>query len=499
MDIAQRLILAGALLVVALPASAFYREPSPPPGTTIRPGGGTTFRPTSPVPGTGRIPGGSATINIGNGRTVTRPITWRPGPGAGRAIATGIVRGGLWGLGLGLAEWAADQCIHSAPGGGLLLRCGDPDNGEAPYIPGQHVGIATDLDGRWGSIQEACDAVAGWRSYSRDNVARGSIGEAVAGSGNAYSCDLTYTDGSQASGGIVIDTYFCAGPPAVYADNGKCPMPSGQEDGRPIDEETAINMLSGKIPPTIPPGIDIPVTAPVWNPAGPGSDRTKPVIVPVGDPIARMAPQPAPEVSPVAPKPGATKPPGAIEWQQPAVEITHSPTPDNPLRVDVKPINVPVESPRDKLKPETDGKPQPLPKPGAKPGEKPADPTVDPSIDPALLPDKKKDGEGEDGKTPDDKTGDLCKKNPDILACKKLEELEPEDLENRTVDVALKPADGFARAGHCPADRVMHVLGQEVTFTWAPVCDLARGVRPVVVAFAALAAVGIVVGASRRT
>ena len=107
MDFAKRLILAGALLVVALPASAFYREPSPPPGTTIRPGGGTTFRPTSPVPGTGRIPGGSATINIGNGRTVTRPITWRPGPGAGRAIAAGIVRGGLWGLGFGLAEWAA--------------------------------------------------------------------------------------------------------------------------------------------------------------------------------------------------------------------------------------------------------------------------------------------------------------------------------------------------------------------------------------------------------
>ena len=258
-------------------------------------------------------------------------------------------------------------------------------------------------------------------------------------------------------------------------------------------------MLAGKIPPTIPPGIDIPVTDPVWNPAGPGSDRTKPVIVPVGDPIATVRPQPAPEVSPVAPKPGATKPPGAIEWQQPAVEITHSPTPDNPLRVDVKPINVPVESPRDKLKPETDGKPQAVPKPGAKPGEKPADPTVDPSIDPALLPDKKKDGEGEDGKTPDDKTGDLCKKNPEILACKKLEELEPEDLENRTVDVALKPADGFARAGHCPADRVMTVLGQQVTFTWAPVCDLARGVRPVVVAFAALAAVGIVVGASRRT
>ena len=495
MDFAQRLILAGALLVVALPASAFYREPSPPPGTTIRPGGGTTFRPTSPVPGTGRIPGGSATINIGNGRTVTRPITWRPGPGAGRAIATGIVRGGLWGLGLGLAEWAADQCIHSAPGGGLLLRCGDPDNGETPYLPGERVGLGTDISGRFASARDACEALAKGRSNYGD-VPSAAMEPTSDG---RYRCKLTYRAGDVYNAGIVWDTYFCAGPPAMYADNGKCPMPNGARDGRPIDQETAIDMLSGRIPPTIPPGIDIPVTAPVWNPAGPGSDRTKPVIVPVGDPIARIAPQPAPEVSPVAPKPGATKPPGAIEWQQPAVEITHSPTPDNPLRVDVKPINVPVESPRDKLKPETDGKPQAVPKPGQKPGEKPADPTVDPSIDPALLPDKKKDGEGEDGKTQDDKTRDLCKQHPDILACKKLEELEPEDLENRTVDVALKPADGFARAGHCPADRVMTVLGQQVTFTWAPVCDLARGVRPVVVAFAALAAVGIVVGASRRT
>lgn len=496
MDTAKRLILAGALLVVALPASAFYREPSPPPGTTIRPGGGTTFRPASPVPGTGRIPGGSATINIGNGRTVTRPITWRPGPGAGRAIATGIVRGGLWGLGFGLAEWAADQCIHSAPGGGLLLRCGDPDNGEETYLPAQLVYINTfgGRDSGASSLQDACE-----RFVRNSQGPKYTASIELDADGRSAGCFATDEQGQRLSVVGVAQRWFCEGPPAVYSDDGKCPMPSDARDGRPIDQETAIDMLSGKIPPTIPPGIDIPVTAPVWNPAGPGSDRTRPVIVPVGDPIARMAPQPAPEVSPVAPKPGATKPPGAIEWQQPAVEITHSPTPDNPLRVDVKPINVPVESPRDKLKPETDGKPQAVPKPGQKPGEKPADPTVDPSIDPALLPDKKKDGEGEDGKTPDDKTGDLCKKNPDILACKKLEELEPEDLENRTVDVALKPADGFARAGHCPADRVMHVLGQEVTFTWSPVCDLARGVRPVVVAFAALAAVGIVVGASRRT
>ena len=495
MDFAQRLILAGALLVVALPASAFYREPSPPPGTTIRPGGGTTFRPTSPVPGTGRIPGGSATINIGNGRTVTRPITWRPGPGAGRAIATGIVRGGLWGLGLGLAEWAADQCIHSAPGGGLLLRCGDPDNGEEPYLPGVRVYLSDYLRERHAtSLQDACqrsvNAQAGKQVPARIEMD---------GDNRATCYSGSHGDGTWWDLAVVWQTYFCEGPPAVYSDTGKCPLPSDAPDGRPIDQDTAIDMLSGKVPPTIPPGIDIPVTNPVWNPAGPGSDRTKPVIVPVGDPIARIAPQPAPEVSPVAPKPGATKPPGAIEWQQPAVEITHSPTPDNPLRVDVKPINVPVESPRDKIKPETDGKPQAVPKPGQKPGEKPADPTVDPSIDPALLPDKKKDGEGEDENGPDDKTGDLCRKNPDILACKKLEELDAEDLENRTVDVALRPADGFARAGHCPADRVMTVLGQQVTWSWSSVCDLARGVRPVVVAFAALAAVGIVVGASRRT
>lgn len=489
MDTAQRLILAGALLVVALPASAFYREPSPPPGTTIRPGGGTTFRPTSPVPGTGRIPGGSATINIGNGRTVTRPITWRPGPGAGRAIATGIVRGGLWGLGFGLAEWAADQCIHSAPGGGLLLRCGEPDN---PYLPGELVYTSDYRSNIVGtSFDDACQKSA----LVQSNGSPRNTATEPESDGKSALCYVLKEGGDKWLLTRVFQTYRCD---SGTSSDGRCGLPKGHE-GRPISPETAINMLSGKLPPTIPPGIDIPVTNPVWNPAGPGSDRTKPVIVPVGDPIATVRPQPAPEVSPVAPKPGATKPPGAIEWQQPAVEITHSPTPDNPLRVDVKPINVPVESPRDKLKPETDGKPQPLPKPGAKPGEKPADPTVDPSIDPALLPDKKKDGEGEDGKPADDKAGDLCRKNPDILACKKLEELEPEDLENRTVDVSLKPADGFARAGHCPADRVMAVMGQQVTWSWSPVCDLARGVRPVVVAFAALAAVGIVVGASRRT
>lgn len=443
-----------------------------PPGTTIRPGGGTTYRPTTPVPGTGRIPGGSATVTITPGRSITRPVSWLPGPGAGRAIATGIVRGGLIGVGIGLTEWAAEKCIHFAPGGGLVLRCGDAED-ETPYLPGRRVYLSDYIRANdSASLEDACKRSAKAQSGGDKSTRVGPVKD------NQATCYVIEEGGREWNLTRVWQSYFCEGPPAVYADNGRCPVPNGQENGKPLDEETAINLLAnGPLPPTIPAGIDIPVTHPVWNPAGPGSDRTKPVVVPVGDPVPRIttapAPEPLPEMSPVAPKPGTNTGTDAIQWTQPAVEVTHSPTPDQPLRLEVKPVDVPVEGPQAGLKTETEKKPVPTGGGGAlrPPGEKPTD----------------------------EETPDFCEEHPEILACQKLgDPEEPVELKNRIVPLTLKPAAGFSRGGGCPADRTLNVFGSTMTLSWRPICDLAEGVRPVIIAIAAISATAAFLGLARK-
>ncbi|MDO4682767.1 MAG: virulence factor TspB C-terminal domain-related protein [Lautropia sp.] len=279
-------------------------------------------------------------------------------------------------------------------------------------------------------------------------------------------------------GEVIVTEHYQCPEGATLFEPGKCSLEGKNKDGEPLTEDQAVDLLSGKMPPTIPPGITIPVDNPVWNPSPGPNPKPRPVVTPIGDPVPSVSTEPAP--SPLTPQPGADPQTQTqrITWTQPAVEIVHSPTEDQPLRLEVRPIDVPVAGPNSRLKPETDGKPEPAP------GGNPNGPGTGSDKPPT------------DAK-PDDRPG-LCEEYPDILACKELDEVDADEVPDMEMPISLEMAPGFARAGQCPADKTLTVMGKAVSLSWRPICDLASGVRPVVIAFAALSAVAIVIGIARR-
>lgn len=122
-----------------------------------------------------------------------------------------------------------------------------------------------------------------------------------------------------------------------------------REWGRPADFPTEVQPAISPLPlPETLPNI-LPFTWPVQNPVinpSPGANpAAQPLLVPTGDPV------PNPNYNPQqAPSP-ANQP-----YIQPAVRIKPSPTPDNPWRVDVDPVQEPMPDPQglpDPVTPET--------------------------------------------------------------------------------------------------------------------------------------------------
>lgn len=102
---------------------------------------------------------------------------------------------------------------------------------------------------------------------------------------------------------------------------------------------------------------------------------------------------------------------------------------------------------------------------------------------------------------------DACEDDPERVGCKRLDEIlgdpvDGPDISTGTETVAFTPVAGFGSGSYsCPSNPSMNVsiLGKSITvFDYAPVCQFASGVRPVVLAFAALAAALIGLGIGRR-
>lgn len=96
--------------------------------------------------------------------------------------------------------------------------------------------------------------------------------------------------------------------------------------------------------------------------------------------------------------------------------------------------------------------------------------------------------------TPTEKQPDLCDLYPDILACAKPELDTPKEdkINEQKVNVAITPDGGWGSGGSCPAPR--HINGANVDFEFTGICDFMTGIRPVVLAFAWLAAAMILIG-----
>lgn len=102
---------------------------------------------------------------------------------------------------------------------------------------------------------------------------------------------------------------------------------------------------------------------------------------------------------------------------------------------------------------------------------------------------------------------DACEDDPQRVGCKHLDEIlgdpvDGPDISNGTETLTFTPVAGFGSGSYsCPSNPSMNVsiLGKSITvFDYAPVCQFASGVRPVVLAFAALAAALIGLGVGRR-
>lgn len=196
--------------------------------------------------------------------------------------------------------------------------------------------------------------------------------------------------------------------------------------------------------------------APIFEPT--------PMRVPVGDPI------PVPNTSPQI-------------YRSPVVDIVPSPAPGQPWRVDIQPREVTKLDPAPVLPPVVK-LPSPA-LPGSPPAVDPTTQTVNPNANPSQ---------------PSTATQpSLCEKFPDVLACAKpqLDTPELKDLKTKDVELDMSPDSGWGSGGSCPASKSANVGGHAIEFSYAPFCDFASAIKPMIVAFAWLAAAAIFIGAKK--
>lgn len=205
--------------------------------------------------------------------------------------------------------------------------------------------------------------------------------------------------------------------------------------------------MPSTVPLELPPGTALPVEQPFINPAPGESPAHRPMFVPSGNPVPN--PNFNPELAPG---------PGNQPFIQPGVRIVPTPTASNPWQVSLEPVDRPVAS---------------------------AEPSPDPTVE---------QGPGSEDKPREEKS-DLCEKYPDILACQKLDQPEEEKLKTVESQFEFTPESGFSGAGVCPAPINVALGGQQFSISWQPFCNSLSMIRPLVLAFAWLAAAFIILGA----
>lgn len=91
-----------------------------------------------------------------------------------------------------------------------------------------------------------------------------------------------------------------------------------------------------------------------------------------------------------------------------------------------------------------------------------------------------------------------CQDNPDAQICASNDfgTVEDQALGEKTINVQITPF-AVGGAGSCPAPTAYTLHGKTVYFEWATYCSYATGVKPLLLAFAWLAAAGILVGGFR--
>lgn len=443
-----RALLIAFSLCFSGAARAGYAQASPPDGWSggsAATGGNATLNRAAAnasnyVNGVSRA---STVINVG-GRAISVPVAMRLAANASNIAARAIYVNPLLALGVGVAA-------H------LLAN-------QLRYNPDTNTWESTDTDY---PVSDGYDYIASvgpnnFVSSNPESACKSAI--AFSGSSNMKDWTLTYSGSGMNCGFIATNGPYNNGMlyylPLIRSGS-SCPAgwyvtPAGclqSPAGRPITQEEFFGRIGDKTMPDIVPnelpGVPLPVGPPVINPDTGVNPFPRPFFVPTGDPVKNPNYDPSKPLSP------ENQP-----YTQPGVRVVPSPTPDSPWRVDVQPVNRPAENPN----------PQP-----------------------DLQPETNPDESNNDKPREDDM--DLCQRNPDIIACQKLEKPEEVKLPTSEFDFNFTPEGGFSGAGVCPAPIVAVVSGRTLSFSWQPFCNSLEMLRPLILAFGWLSAVFILLGA----
>lgn len=447
MDRLAKLVTAALLLGVGA-AHAGYAQLAPPAGFGGS-AGNWTFAPsandvryggTAYSPNALRVPGTSATM----------PAAFRFAANAPRIAAAAIFMNPYVRAGVGIATWL-----------GIAGIIWDAVN-QKWVVPGDEYPVSTGtryLTNPQGTGQQYNTAVDACKAM----IAGGAFGgtgwlnpKFVGASETTCFADVTHpVDGSHMTDQRII--YSLSG-------NANCPSgwyvtPAGCVQTPPMKEvgkEQFEDLLTPKpmpdtVPWELPKPTPLPVEQPVINPDAVPNPVPRPLFVPTGDPVSN------PQYDPNA-APGPDNQP----WIQPGVRVNPSPTPSEPWRVDLQPVNRPV--------------------PGSEPMPEPDSETPP------------------DGDKPREEQTDFCVKNPDVLACQKLDEPNSEELPASEKPISISPDGGWgADNASCPAPKQITVQGRAIPIPFDLFCTWASGMRPIIIAMAWLSAAFILLGARNES
>lgn len=184
---------------------------------------------------------------------------------------------------------------------------------------------------------------------------------------------------------------------------------------------------------------------PVINPSPDAVPLPQPLRLPQG------SPQPVPNTDPQ-------------QYRTPVIDLVPSPTPVTPWRVELVPRDI------------ISLDPTPLPESSVPVA--PADPASEPVKD-----------------------ADLCAKNPDILACQKVDlgTLDPVAMPNIDRSLSIQAGSGWGPStSGCPAPKTATVMGVSLVMPFTLICDFASAIRPMLIGFAWLSAALTFFGLGRK-
>ena len=391
------------------------------------------------------------------GQKVTMPASYRFAANAPRFAAAAIFAHPVVRTASAIATWMGVASLVWDAGQGIWTR---PDPNARPSDGYEYridsVGNVSYDTGWVSSPSGACNSWTGAQNVG-SSVWRYEIIDATTCRLRVRNTDTGWS--AETSPSVMRHGNSC--PVGWYSTPAGCtqtPQPKQVNEPEFIEEATKHPMPDG-VPGQLPYPTPLPVEIPIINPEPVADPVPRPVFVPTGDPVKNPDYPPDPAANP---QPNPLPEP----YIQPGVQIVPRSTPQEPWRVETKPVN----------RPKTDDEPAPDPV---------SDPVTDANGNPVTPPADKP-------LTPEQKG--LCDQYPNIVACQALDKPEEVKLKTEELEFELEPEGGFGGSASCPSPITASLGGRQLSFSWQPLCNSLALVKPMILAFGWLMAAFIVIG-----